>query len=56
MAAAARNISLDEVRRVIAQTNSNSPVGTLYGPRQNVTLSATAAMRTADEYRKVIVA
>ena len=52
MAAAARNISLDEIRKVIAQTNSNSPVGTLYGPRQNVTLSATAAMRTADEYRR----
>lgn len=56
VAAAARNISLDEIRRVIAQTNSNSPVGTLYGPRQNVTLSATAAMRTADEYKQVIVA
>jgi HAE1 family hydrophobic/amphiphilic exporter-1 len=56
VAAAARNISLDEIRRVIAETNSNSPVGTLYGPRQNVTLSATAAMRTADEYRQVIVA
>ena len=56
VAAAARNISLDEVRRVIASTNSNSPVGTLYGPRQNVTLSATSAMRTADEYRQVIVA
>jgi HAE1 family hydrophobic/amphiphilic exporter-1 len=56
VAAAARNISLDEVRRVIASTNSNSPVGTLYGPRQNVTLSATAAMRTAEEYKQVIVA
>src|SRR6266702_1856699 len=31
LAAAARNISLDEIRRVIASTNSNSPVGTLYG-------------------------
>jgi HAE1 family hydrophobic/amphiphilic exporter-1 len=56
VAAAARNISLDEVRRVIAQTNSNVPVGTLYGERQNVTLSATSAMRSAEEYRKVIVA
>jgi HAE1 family hydrophobic/amphiphilic exporter-1 len=56
VAAAARNISLDEIRRVIASTNSNSPVGTLYGPRQNVTLSATAAMRTAEEYKQVIVA
>jgi HAE1 family hydrophobic/amphiphilic exporter-1 len=56
VAAAARNISLDEIRRVIASTNSNSPVGTIYGLHQNVTLSATAAMRTAEEYRDVIVA
>src|SRR5215218_2503036 len=56
VAAAARNISLDEIRRVIAQTNSNSPVGTLYGAAQNVTLSATSAMRTAAEYRDVVVA
>src|SRR6516165_1693577 len=56
VAAAARNISLDDIRRVLAATDSNSPVGTLYGPSQNVTLVATNAMRKADEYRKVIVA
>jgi len=56
IAAAARNISLDEIRRVIAQTNSNAPIGTITGPRQNVTLLATQAMRSADEYRNVIVA
>src|SRR5215218_10285060 len=56
VAAAARNISLDDVRRVIAQTNSNAPVGTIYGPKQNVTLLATAAMRGAEEYRNVTVA
>jgi len=56
VAAAARNVSLDDVRRVIAQTNSNAPVGTLYGPQQNVTLLATSAMRSAEEYRKVVVA
>ncbi len=33
VAAAARNISLDDIRRVIVSTNSNSPVGTLYGPQ-----------------------
>jgi HAE1 family hydrophobic/amphiphilic exporter-1 len=37
-AAAARNVSLDDIRRVLASTNSNSPVGTLHGPSQNVTL------------------
>jgi HAE1 family hydrophobic/amphiphilic exporter-1 len=56
VAAAARNISLDDVRRIIAQSNSNAPVGTLYGEKQNVTLLATAAMRQAEEYRKVVVA
>jgi hydrophobic/amphiphilic exporter-1 (mainly G- bacteria), HAE1 family len=56
IAAAARNISLDDVRNVVAKTNSNSPVGTLVGDRQNVTLTATAAMTKAEEYRKVVVA
>src|SRR3954469_16605231 len=56
VAAAARNISLDDIRRVLVSTNSNSPVGTLYGPQKNVTLLATAAMRHADEYKDVVVA
>jgi HAE1 family hydrophobic/amphiphilic exporter-1 len=56
LAAAARNISLDDIRRVLISTNSNSPVGTLYGPQQNVTLLATAAMRHANEYKDVVVA
>src|SRR6266545_1986295 len=56
VAAAARNVSLDEIRRVLIATNSNSPVGTLYGPRQNITLLATNAMRHAEEYKDVVVA
>src|SRR5438477_6808810 len=56
VAAAARNVSLDEIRRVLVSTNSNSPVGTLYGPRQNITLLATSAMRRAEEYKDVVVA
>src|SRR5437016_4782910 len=56
VAAAARNVSLDDIRRVLVSTNSNSPVGTLYGPRQTVTLLATNAMRHADEYKDVVVA
>jgi hydrophobic/amphiphilic exporter-1 (mainly G- bacteria), HAE1 family len=56
VAAAARNVSLDEIRRVIAATNSNSPVGTLYGPQKNMTLVATGAMRSAAEYKNVVVA
>ena len=56
VAAAMRNISLDDIRNVVAKANSNSPVGTLVGPRQNVTLTASAAMNRAEEYRKVVIA
>jgi HAE1 family hydrophobic/amphiphilic exporter-1 len=56
VAAAARNISLDEIRQVVAKANSNAPVGTLFGPNQNVTLVATAAMERASAYRDVVVA
>jgi hydrophobic/amphiphilic exporter-1 (mainly G- bacteria), HAE1 family len=56
VAAAARGISLDDIRRALAATNSNTPVGTLYGPKQNVTLLATGAMRHAADYKDVVVA
>ncbi len=56
VAAAARNISLDDVRNVISKTNSSAPVGTLAGARQNVTLTATSAMTKAEDYKKVVVA
>ena len=56
VAAAARNISLDEIRTVVAKTNSSAPVGTLQGPEQSVTLVATGAMQRASEYRDVVVA
>jgi HAE1 family hydrophobic/amphiphilic exporter-1 len=56
VAAAARNISLDDVRNVVAKTNSSSPVGALTGPNQNVTLVATGAMEHAAGYRDVVVA
>src|SRR5207244_10759696 len=56
VAAAARNISLDDIRRVLVSTNSNSPVGTLYGPQKNVTLLATSAIRRAEEYKDVVIA
>jgi HAE1 family hydrophobic/amphiphilic exporter-1 len=56
VAAAARGISLDDVRNVVAKTNSNTPVGTIAGVRQNTTITATAAMNKAADYRKVVVA
>jgi HAE1 family hydrophobic/amphiphilic exporter-1 len=56
VAAAARNISLEDINKALSATNSNAPVGTLFGPNQNVTLVATNAMLRAAEYRHVIVA
>jgi len=56
VAAAARNISLEDIRGIVSKTNSNTPVGTITGDRQNVTLTATAAMSRASEYRDVVIA
>jgi hydrophobic/amphiphilic exporter-1 (mainly G- bacteria), HAE1 family len=55
-AAAARNISLDDIRSVVAKANSSAPVGTLQGKDQAVTLVATGAMEHAIDYRNVVVA
>jgi HAE1 family hydrophobic/amphiphilic exporter-1 len=54
--AAARNISLDDVLKIVAGTNSSTPVGTLTGPKQSVTLTATSAIEHAADYRNVVVA
>jgi hydrophobic/amphiphilic exporter-1 (mainly G- bacteria), HAE1 family len=55
VAAAARGISLDDVRTVVAKTNSSTPAGTLAGPSQDVMLQATGAMLHAADYRSVVV-
>ncbi|MDO9414249.1 MAG: efflux RND transporter permease subunit [Pseudolabrys sp.] len=56
VAAAARNISLEDIRNVLSKTNSNAPVGTITGERQNVTLTASGAISKAEDYNKVVVA
>ncbi|MGE0678456.1 efflux RND transporter permease subunit [Pseudolabrys sp.] len=56
VAAAARNISLDEIRNVVAKANSSAPVGSLTGKDRSVTLLATGAMPKAADYRDVVVA
>ncbi|HEX3442662.1 MAG TPA: efflux RND transporter permease subunit [Pseudolabrys sp.] len=55
-AAAARNIPLDDIRKVVASANSSTPVGVLQGKREAVTLVATGAMEKAAYYRDVVVA
>src|SRR5437660_3832752 len=56
IAAAARNISMEDVRTVVSKANSNTPVGSMAGDRQNVPLIASGAMTKASDYKKVVVA
>jgi HAE1 family hydrophobic/amphiphilic exporter-1 len=56
VAAAARNISLDDIKNVLAKTNSNTPVGTIAGLERDVTLTASGAISKAEDYRKLVVA
>jgi HAE1 family hydrophobic/amphiphilic exporter-1 len=56
VAAAMRGIALDDVRNLLAKTNSNTPVGTIVGTDRSTTLDASAAMRSAVQYRDVIAA
>jgi hydrophobic/amphiphilic exporter-1 (mainly G- bacteria), HAE1 family len=56
LAAAARGLSLEDVRAVVAKTNSSTPAGTLSGPQRDVTLRASGALEHAADYRSVVVA
>jgi len=55
-AAAARGLSLEDIRTAIARANSSTPVGTLNGPKQDVALQASGQMDKAIDYRQVVVA
>ena len=54
-ALATRNISLDELSAALKSANSNSPVGTLEGPKQVLTLQANKQLRNAAEFGGLIV-
>ncbi len=54
-ALAARNISLDELGKALASANANSPVGTLEGAKQTLTLQANKQLRNAAEFAELIV-
>ncbi|MGE5118406.1 MAG: efflux RND transporter permease subunit [Betaproteobacteria bacterium] len=55
-ALAARNIALDELTAALAAANANTPVGTLEGSRQTLTLQANRQLRNAAEFADLIVA
>jgi len=54
-ALAARNISLDELTKALGAANANTPVGTLEGPAQTLTLQANRQLRNAAEFAELIV-
>ena len=56
VAAAARGISLEDIRAAVSKANSNVPVGALTGTDRSVTLLASGAMPRAADYRNVVVA
>ena len=51
----ARNITLDELANAVRSANANTPVGTLDGPRQTLTIQANEQMLRAADFAKVIV-
>ncbi|NUZ05035.1 efflux RND transporter permease subunit [Piscinibacter koreensis] len=54
-ALSARDISLDELTNALRAANANTPVGTLEGPRQTLTLQANRQLRNAAEFADLIV-
>ncbi|HXO68701.1 MAG TPA: efflux RND transporter permease subunit, partial [Bradyrhizobium sp.] len=55
-AAAARGLSLEDIRAAVSRANSSTPVGTLNGPKQDVALQASGQMDKAADYSRVVVA
>ena len=55
-ALAARNISMEELSVSLRSANVNTPVGTLEGPKQLLTLQANKQLRNAQEFAELIVA
>jgi HAE1 family hydrophobic/amphiphilic exporter-1 len=51
----ARNLSLDELNAALNAANVNTPVGTLDGPKQTLTLEANRQLRNAAEFAELIV-
>ncbi|MES2180099.1 MAG: efflux RND transporter permease subunit [Gemmatimonadota bacterium] len=53
---ASRNLALEDISTAISSQNVNLPTGVLWGPKTALTIQATGQLRTADDFRKLIVA
>ncbi len=51
----ARGITLDELAKAVNSANANTPVGTLDGPRQTLTIQANRQLMKAADFAKLIV-
>ncbi|PKH20142.1 multidrug transporter subunit MdtB [Enterobacterales bacterium CwR94] len=54
-ALAARGLSSETVRTAISNANVNSAKGSLDGPERSITLSANDQMKSAEDYRQLII-
>ena len=52
----AKNLTIDDLAKAINSANSNTPVGVLDGPRQQLTIYANPQMVKASEYANLVVA
>lgn len=55
-ALAVRNLTLDDIADALRTANANSPIGTLEGPRQALTIQANRQLNDATAFAKLIVA
>ncbi len=55
MRLASMGISADQVRQTIASANANAPVGILNGDRQAVAVAVNDQLRTAEDYRELVL-
>tara|TARA_Y100000590_G_scaffold442691_1_gene571126 strand:+ start:25532 stop:28555 length:3024 start_codon:yes stop_codon:yes gene_type:complete len=52
---AARNLSIDDIAIALNNANPNSPIGTLEGPRQSLTIQANRQLSNADDFSNIVV-
>jgi len=55
-ALASRNLTLDDISAALRNANANTPIGTLDGPRQTLTIQANEQLGNATAFAKLIVA
>jgi HAE1 family hydrophobic/amphiphilic exporter-1 len=55
-ALAARNLTIDDIAGTLRSANANTPIGTLEGPRQTLTIQANRQLRNAAAFANLIVA